>query len=445
MRIWFALVTAVAFGCGNSGSGTDTDGGAGDGDGGGSDVDAPSGARTVKLTLTNRPNNAAPFSFLVMVQDGAAPWQVAPAPTGDTYSFTINAPSYGVAYACISGTAGTQQRSVTSAHFAVGERTELTLDVPARCSDRQMGGVTLSGNVSNRPIGGVIVVQYAGRSTFAGGQSGNFTLQVPPGTHDLVVAHAVPQGNGDFYVDEVVVQRNLAISANMQKSINFFDSVSAESFDVNVDAAPDMARVVASTTLYTDNGTNASLVREAKGSFGTLASVALGEDDRLDSDVYDQSIAVSNVGGGATITHATNKPESQTYEPPAPLGTAMTTIPTKQPYITLQTTWPSYSNAIGYTWTASQQAPCSGSNNLCSTVWTSFLSPGVVGTMPAYRMPDFAMVPGWKDAYAFASSDGIVGSVTAITSTAGAGDFPTGVPANGTDRTFVRSDFVASP
>ena len=45
--------------------------------------------KPVTLTLTNRPTNAAQYSLFVAYQDGAAPWTLAPPPSGDTYTFTI--------------------------------------------------------------------------------------------------------------------------------------------------------------------------------------------------------------------------------------------------------------------------------------------------------------------------------------------------------------------
>jgi hypothetical protein len=442
-RLW-VLVMAVAAACDGSSSGTDPDAGtSGQDDGGGSDGDGGvAGPRTVSLLLTNRPNNAAQFSFLVAYQDGSAPWQLAPAPTGDTYSFTINAPSYSVAFACIGttpGATGATQRSVTIAQFAVGERTSLTLDVPPRCSDRMQGGFTLSGTVTNRPTGGVLVAQFGTRSAFVSSQSGNFVLtNVPAGTRDLVIAHAVSAGSGDYYVDEVVVQRDVAVTANTQRSINFANSEATSFYTVDPGNASDAARVVASTTLYTNNGTQLSLTRLTQ----EWETDVLADAQMKPTDVYDQSIAVTVLGSGATITHATDQPGEQTYEAPAPLGTVVTTVPTKQPYITLESQWAAYANVIGYTWNANQQGTCG--NTACTTVWSAYLSPGVTGAMPAFRMPDLSALTGWKDAFHFASGS-IVGSVTAITSTAGAGDFPTGIPAKGTDRAFVRSDYAVSP
>ena len=59
-------------------------------------------------------------------------------------------------------------------------------------------------------------------------------------------------------------------------------------------------------------------------------------------------------------------------------------------------------------------------------------------------MPDLSALAGWNDAFELGTAP-IVGSVTAMTSSAGASDFPTGIPAAGTDRVFVRSDYGVTP
>lgn len=438
--------------CGGSGmSSPDGNGGGddttGDGGGSGSGGGGSNTPHTVKLTLTNRPTNAAMFSFVVAYQDGSAPWTLAPAPSGDTYTFDIHAPSYGVAYTCIGtqlGTTTTQLRTVTSAYFAVGERTELTLDVPARCSDRgAANAITLSGTVTNRPFNGFLTVTWGNRSTTVGSQSGGFHLQAQPGTHDLVVAHSVPLGNGDFYVDQAWLTRDVALSTSTTRQINFNDAQDTQQFFVDTSGVNQNARVVTSTTLYTANGTQGLLVREASNT----DSIGLADTQNRTSDVYDQSIAVSVLGRGATITHATNAPTDQAWEAPPPLAAPQTTVAAQMPYTILRTMWPAYANATGYVWNAAQQLSSQqcGANTPCTIVWSAMLSPGVTGNMPGYQMPDLKGLMGWKPALELVAGTQVVGSVTAVTSTAGAGDFPPGIPANGTDRTFVRSDYAVTP
>lgn len=444
MRRPFALLLAalLANGCdGDSGATTDA---SVTGDGGDMGDGTTANPHTVKLTLPNRPNNAGMFSFVVAYQDGSGPWAVAPAPSGDTYSFPINAPSYGVAFTCIANVPGattTQARSVTTAHFAVGERTEVALDVPARCSDRAAQNVTLSGTVSNRPSGGVMVVQWGARFSYVGSQTGNFTLYAPAGTHDLVVSHAVPEGNGDFYIDQVVVERNFAVTASSVHAIDFTAAHATQYFGVTINAGTD--RAVAQTTLYTANGTTTNLVREA----ANWETQSLAASQMVATDVYDQSIAVTRLGSSATITNATDAPAAQTWVAPAPLGAATATTITKMPYVMLETSWPSYADVTGYSWNATQQPTTQqcGGTVPCTILWSSYVSPGVVGTMPGYAMPDLSALTGWKPALGLVDGAPVIGSVTAFISSVGAQDFPPRTPANGTKRTYVRSDFSVTP
>ncbi|HEY5944659.1 MAG TPA: hypothetical protein VIV40_04175, partial [Kofleriaceae bacterium] len=330
-----------------------------------------------------------------------------------------------------------------TAQFAVGERTELAFDVPARCSDRNGGMVTLSGTITNRPTSGVLVIQYGGRTTFVGAQSGSFSLQTPPGTHDLVVTHAVSEGNGEFYTDETLVVRDLTVNGPTMRTINFYDSDYAQYFTVDASVPNLNARIVAATTLYTANGTSIGLTRESTN----WESNALATPQMRTSDVYDQSISVTTLSTSITVTNATNAPADQTYVAPPPLGSVTTMAVAKMPYATLQSTWPAYGSAIGYSWNATQQLnaqQCAG-NNGCTIVWTSLVSPGVVGSMPGYRMPDLAGVTGWKPQFELVNGATVVGGVTAMTSTAGAGDFPPATPASGTKRAFVRSDYSVTP
>lgn len=449
-RSVIAVLLGFLVACGNSNAGSPDASGGDDQPGDDSGNGGGNTPHTVKLTLTNRPMNADNFSFLVAYQDGAAPWKLAPAPSGDTYTFTVNAPSYGVAFTCISAasaTTTTQPRSVTAAYFAVGERTELTLAVPDRCTDRNsgQGTIMLGGSVTNRPSGTLVVV-WGGRSAFVGAQSGNFQLTAAPGTHDLFVVHVVPEGNGDFYTDEAWVARGVTLNSNGNRIIDFSEAQQTSTYGVDVGPLDVGTRATAMTTLYTANGSQAQLVRE-NANWGT---VALADAQMQTTDVYEQSIQVTSTGKSATLSEATNDPIDQTFTAPPPLGPVQSSVLAKMPYIELQATWPAYASSVGYTWVATQQLSGSqcgsnGNSSSCSVTWQAYLSPGVTGAMPAFAMPDLSSLAGWKPALQFvAGATPVAGGVTAQTSSAGAADFPAGVPANGTTRTFVRSDFLTS-
>jgi hypothetical protein len=442
------VAVVLSSACGDSPSSTPDGGGDPMNDGGGDPTGdgSPPGSSTIELTLTNRPMNGATFSFFVAYQDGSAAWKTAPAPSGDTYTFTVSAPSYGVAFGCVGNVIGqttTQLRAVTTAHFAVGERTKLAFDVPARCTDRQEATVALSGSVTNRPFSGVLFVQYGGRQAIVNAQTGNFTLQTPPGMHDLFVGHAISQGNGEFYVDETVVVRDVAVTGPTTRTINFNAAQATSYHDVIVNIPDPNVRVLATTTLYTANGTAAMLTRAASDPHSDSLAAAQARA----SDVYDQSIAVATFGQAVQITNATSKPGQQTFVAPAPLGGVTPMVVAKSPYPIVMATWPAYGNSVGYAWNVLQQLTTQqcGGGPACTIAWTAYLSPGVTGSMPGYVMPDLADVVGWKQAYALVAGAQVLGGVTAQTSSAGAGDFPPGIPADGTKRVFVRSEFGLTP
>src|SRR5258708_27155727 len=163
------VVLALAA-CGGSPPGTNPD------SGDGCPCDAPNHddtgsaqPTTITVTLTNRPNNAALFSFVVAYQDGGGSWQVAGAPAGDVYTFQVTSAAYGVAWTCVSagaGNVGLSERDVNLYYFAVAERTSLQANVPARCTDRAPQSVGLSGTITNPPSLPLAVV-FGARATFA--------------------------------------------------------------------------------------------------------------------------------------------------------------------------------------------------------------------------------------------------------------------------------------
>lgn len=124
---------ALVAGCGGSGGGTPPTG-----DGGGGDGPNPN-ATKIMFTLNNVPSDAAAFTFVAAYQDGAGAWKPAPARSGDTYTFDVSSATWGFAYTCqvnvrVAGVV-TDLRDVVEYHFAVAERTSLTEDILARCTD----------------------------------------------------------------------------------------------------------------------------------------------------------------------------------------------------------------------------------------------------------------------------------------------------------------------
>jgi hypothetical protein len=432
---------AILAGCG---------GGAGNmpptGDAGGSDSTS---ATKIMFTLNSAPSDAAAFSFVAAYQDGDGRWKPASARSGDTYAFDVSSATWGFAYTCqvsvqVAGVV-TALRDVVEYHFAVAERTSLTEDVLARCTDR-LTYVGLSGNLMNRARMGTYRVGYSGNAVFIDRTTGNYDTLVAPGTHDLLVLHGADRGTaGDFLIDAAIVQRNLVINAATTRNVDVNTPTATRGLTISLSGSGAPISSETTTVLFTGNGTAIPLAHLTKA---PLVSTALMSPQAAAGDVYDQRVTVELVAKqGVTTTTATTTPTDLSITPATPLGAATTTRTATTPYPTFGSTWHGYTGAVGYTWFLTQTpaaAGCSGSP-ACTITWTALLSPGAVGAMPSYTMPDLSQLPGWSQELGFVAGTMATGEVSAMTSSAGAMDFPPRPPVAGTQRVFAHSTFTATP
>ncbi len=432
--------------CGNkspaAGGGDDASDGGITGDGHGSDGSGGSGGgnpTNVLLTLNHRPTNASALGFLVAYQDGAGPWTLAPAPVGDTYTLPINAPVYAVVWTCIAGGPNGQLRSVNELQFTVSEKPALTVEIPARCRD-QANLVTLQGTIENPGTFTHYVVKFGDRSATVGNND-QFTLQTPPGTHDLVV---LGQGSinlsSDAVAESAYVQRDLAVTASTELMLDADAMETIQAFDVtNFGGFSGHLRDTAQTILYA-NGTTAQLVNDSSSSFETES---LAADQMVAGDLYDQQLTVTTTGAQTTMSLATASPAEQAWTEVPALG-AVTSTSTAG---LVTSSWAEYSQATGYTWLANQQLPSNacGGGGACSITWTAQLSAAVLGTLPAYTMPDLSGVSGWNQALQLVAGKPATGGVQAMTSSA-MNDFPALVPPPmGAARTFAGTQLTVTP
>lgn len=412
--------------------------GASGSDGGTAGSNAPPNGGTITVTLVDRPITAATFSFVAAVQDGSGPWQAAPAPNGDVYTFQVQSSTWGFAYTCVfnTGTLGgsINEQSVREYHFTVAERSSLVVEVPDTCTDRHPF-VAVSGTVTNQAGTGGAFVQYGATQVSVGTVA--YILGAPANvTHDLILWQTVNPGGSSYVTSTAIIQRAVTFTANTTVDFDASQAVAVSSFPVTASGA-----VTVDTILNTSNGSTPRLVH----STSTLETQALAQSAA--GDVYDQQIEVDDGAATAITTNATATPAAQTFVAPAPLGTATTSLATATPYPILTTTWSSYPAAIGYQWSTTQTlgAGCVAGAFSCVTTWTANLSPGAVGASPSYTMPDLSQLAGWSTNLELAATAAATGYVEAITSSAGAADFPIGPPAAGTQRAFARTTFSITP
>lgn len=437
---------AIVVGCGGGGAaGTPPTG-----DGGGVEIDgANPNATKITFTLNNVPNDATAFGYSAAYQDGNGAWKPALARSGDAYAFDVSSPTWGFAYICevnvrVAG-AVTHVRDVVEYHFAAAERTSLTDDILARCTDR-IAYVELSGNLSNRSTTGTYRVAYNGNAVFIDRNTGNYTMLVAPGTHDLLVLHGTDRNTpGDFLVDGAIVQRNVAVAAATTHNVAANALMSTRSLTVSVSGTKAPISSETTTNLFTGNGTGVAVAQLTKT---PLASTALQGAQVAAGDVYDQRVTAEMVANQpVTATTATATPAAVSIAPPAPLGATKTMSAATMPYPIFTSTWPGYTSAIGYTWSLTQTPPAAGCGGFpaCTITWTASVSAGAAGAMPSYTMPDLSGLQGWSKTLQLVPGTVANGAVTAMTSSAGATDFPTSPPVAGTKRVFAHSTFTITP
>lgn len=430
MRKASVVLIAILAACGHDGTAANGDGDV-PGDGGHGDTDGGSnnqGATTVKLTMSHRPQDGAQHSFIVAYRDGAGPWTLSDAPQGDDYAFQIYAPVYSIMWSCIGASSQTSTiRQVSILSFAVADRTSLAVDVPPRCREPQ-GLVTLHGQVASGNVLDSYVVRWGDRQ--AAVTNGQYTMQVPPGTHDLVLLEASAIAIGDPQPAAAFVKRAVAVTAATQVDLDAGDVEDLQTFDVS--GLDGDSKAV--TTLYA-NGTVAPLAPQA------IASLAA--DQMAAGDVYDLQLSVTSGSAVASRTFATDRPDDLAWTDVPALGTVTTAVAAAQPYPQLASSWAMYPEASGYTWAATQTA--TNGQGSAQVVWTAQLSASVLGTMPSFEMPDFSQLGGWNPALQLVAGKAVTGGVEAQVSSV-TGDFPPALPpALGTRRTMASTAFAISP
>ncbi len=446
MRWTDVLTLALLAACGGGNSGAkpvDSP----NGSGADSSIDTPGGGNptTITVTLQNHPTTAATYSFLAAYQDGASAWQLAPTPSGDVYTFTVTSPVWRFAWTCVPANIGTKR--VELAYFAVSEKTSLTEIIPRECSDSYPADTTLSGTVTNMPSGASgYAALYEGRRTDVSktATAGAFPpagtmFRVPPGTHDLVIAHASLTTTAASIPDLAIV-RGVTTPAATSPIVDYSTSATLPSYAVTLGTVT--GQVGVATTLYTAGGTVVPLVIEGTGATA-FTTESLASSQAMAGDIYDQSVTVSNNGATSIVENWTPTVAAQTYAEPAALGGATSSVAAATPYPQIKTTWNSYPSATGYTWSARQ-----GGTAATPTVrWHATIGPTYLGASPEVQMPDLSMLTGWSNtSWAFQTGTVVNGNTAALTSSAGASDFPPAIPATAAvQRAAVASDWSVTP
>lgn len=431
------FLAAAACGSHNNGGGPPDSGDGNNGDAGNT---APT---MITVTLTNHPTTAATFTFLTAYRDGNGAWTAAPAPTGDTYSFMVSSSVWSFVWTCVpmGGAVGGNVHEVNLRAFAVSERTSFTETIPQRCTDHMNTTYAVSGTVTAAAIGSFS--EILNRQVLVG-NNGAYSVETSPGTRDLLVGHPVVGGGAaDSHLDTVFIQRGIDVTAATTQNVNYANAAATQTFAVTVTGAN--PRTVVQTDLFTANRTTTMLTRTGTAPYETRSLAAA---QMVGTDVYAISVTFPGTGAGQTITQATATPAAITLSAPAALGGSLVSIGAATPYPQVKSTWTAYPNAIGYTWTGTQgglpAGSCGGTAG-CSITWAAQVSSGAIGASSSYQMPDLSAISGFGAMFQPVTGTVLTGSVEAMTSSAGAMDFPAGIPTAGTTRMLARDDYTIMP
>jgi hypothetical protein len=433
-RAWLGVLVFVVACTGADDGASDDANPSGMGDG---KADEPTPPTTITVRLTDRTSGVS--NFIAAYQEGTKPWQAAPAPAGDTYTFVVTAPTWSFAWACANKVGEEWHADAHVMSYATSEMKSLV--VPEGCP-HAIKTIKVGGTVTNAPIGPRYSVYWGERSggTLQNGTNTfTFELQRQPGTHDLYAAtHQFVEAAGSA-VTKLAVTRGVVATTNISNAtVDFATALpTTPPLPVTIDASSS-ERTTALTYLYDASGTQIDLDNTWLGPPHTTRGIAASQ--LSPGSVYAQTAAAHLCPASAIrgqycdqrkVERWTSSISAHQVTLPAPLGPVTATVSGAS----LTASWPAYPGATGYTWIAYQ-----GYDPY--PFWTGTVGRELAGNAPRFTIPDLSALAGWE-LYVLKPASGtsvINGVVSAHVSSLGIGDFPPVTPAPaGTNRVTVDS------
>ncbi|WP_026849491.1 beta strand repeat-containing protein [Gemmatimonas phototrophica] len=346
------------------------------------------------------------------VKDGTGPWTRVLVGSQNTYSFSVNAASVGIAYA-VPKTGGVADVSVY--YYAASE---LPGEAAAECADNP-ATKSLTGTVANVALLQQANVGVGGSNGVVSGPSTTYSLTgVADGVTDLLAFRSTLNiGAGVTTVPNAVILRRNVNYAN-GSAIPLLDFSGGEAF----------APATATYTLANSSGENATLVvgfNTANGSvgnyaFGALASTSTSltaygiPSNRTQAGDFHFAIATSATVDASSfrILFQYNRDlANRTLTLGAPMATPTLTTASSSPYTRLK---------LRGAWTNEYNASygCSFTQGTTTTrVWTVSATRGYYASQPSeYELetPDFSGVAGFQNTWGLLSGQQVQWAVTGI-------------------------------
>lgn len=374
------------------------------------------GAGTV-LVRTTRDGVPANADFLAF-QDGNSDWQVAQGTGGQyTLNITDTGGRYGVAIVCVNGVGV----DVHILHATLAELSEVHYDCEPTPSQNY---VTVSGTV-----GGLDTNRWAhvflgsGAGTVYPGM-GTYSLQVEPGTYDLVALRYGGLETG--VVDKVLLRRNVQVTADSTQNIDFG---SAEAFAPEIHSVSVLGstgETVISVAFLSNGETAVGVGWQTNG----YQFAGIPTSRQIGNDFHLLSVTDSRSGGWRSVLRYFKAPSDITVSLPDDFTSPEVTTAATAPYARFTASWMPYTGAQAYSLTYQLEVgPASARSRQQggSLSWFVSLSAGWLGANSSYTLPDFSALSGWNSAWGFPAGRSVRWNVLAVSSNRDLADLVAGL------------------
>lgn len=390
-------------------------------------------ARTV-LVRTFRGKQQAPPNFIAF-QDGNSPWQLAQG-TGGQYTLTINDPNgrYGLVIVCVSTTGLDSQTEVevNIIHATIDELSQIN----HVCEEAPPTNfVTVSGTVSGLGSDEVAIIAIGGSQTFVYARYGNtYSLQVPPGTYDLIAGKFPKQHMG--VANRALILRNITVSGNTTINVDFNspDAFAPIIRNAVIDGILSEETAIGEVSFRSHNGTEVMTGSEFEGLPPTIRFpfASIPTDKQFGNDIHQLVGVTFSETSSRLIERYFKAPIDLSVTLPPPFGNAFVTVAMTNPYTRFTASWDAYSGAQAYfaqfgdeeygvamarRRLVSNPQPSRArkrSQQAISRFWFVGLSTGWLNGQSSYTLPDFSGLSGWDNNWGFPARSQVPWEVGAV-------------------------------
>ncbi len=384
------------------------------------------------VVRTYRGRQQAPPDFIAF-QDGDGPWQRIETTIAPQYTLTIRAPNgrYGLAVVFVrpSGPDGMTEVEVNIIHATVNELSQINLVSEEAPSANT---VTVSGTIGGLEGAGAVV--YMGNSyASVFPPSNTYSLQVPPGTYDLIALRfpGGPTPNKGLIQHDVVISGNTTINIDFNSSEAFVP----ETHNAVINGVSSGELAGGEVSFISHNGTRAW----TGGGFEVppptiqFPFAAVPTAKQFGNDIHNLSATAETGTTTRLIERYFKAPTNLSVTLPSPFGNASVRVAATTPYTRFTASWDAYSGAQAYFAQFGEGGGIDLRQRLVSNPqlsrpkkrsrqaiqafsrsWFVGLSAGWLGGQTSYTLPDLSGLSGWNNSWGIPAGSQVPWEVGAV-------------------------------